>query len=91
MLTSYGLLQQTNTDQNQQREEGHAGQGPRETRHEHPDVLAQGILWTMLTSPSNNGLQHAQSVASQERSLEPGCPGFSLEVGHIDMADHPHG
>ena len=50
-------------------------------------MLTQDVVGTMLTSPGNSGFQHAQSVASQGSSPEPGCLGISLEVGRVDMTD----
>ena len=47
----------------------------------------QAIVWTMLTSPRNSGLQPTQSVFNQGSSPEAGRPGFSLGFGHVDTTD----
>ena len=62
-------------------------QGPRDTRHEWPIMPTQAIVWTMLTSPSNSGLQPTQSVANQGSSPEAGRPGFSLGFSHVYTTD----
>ena len=45
----------------------------------------------LLTSPSMDGWQQVESIATQGSPPEPWCPGFLLRVHHIDMTDHPHG
>ena len=65
----------------------HTGQGPRETRHERPVALSQGVVWTTFTSPATMGCNVYRVLPTQEAHLS---PGFSLWVGHVDMADHPH-
>ena len=47
----------------------------------------RATVWSVLTFPSNSGLQPTQSVANQGSSPEAGCPGFSPGFGHVDTTD----
>lgn len=54
----------------------HAGQHPRETRHELPVVSSSEVMRIALNPPSSGVQQHGQSIAVQGRPPNLGVQGF---------------
>ena len=63
------------------------GRGTHSRVPETPGMPTRATVWSVLTFPSNSGLQPTQSVANQGSSPEAGCPGFSPGFGHVDTTD----